>query len=224
MSLKSSFGAFLALVVCSIFLIGTGVHAEESAAFDSAVQADIDSIKKADAEVPAIGSIKPTGIKFDFGFGRGNRRDRYNDGRRGRDRGRWNPPGRSRPGRGYGRTAYSCSATDKGWEEHWGGHHGRGYDLRNSRSEACRSCKKPNGPHGSCNVTCGVPEFRCRAEFVPRSSEGRSGTVRGYLEETQYRAEESALDNCRRDFWREEGRCRIRSCDQESRTVLRERC
>lgn len=135
-------------------------------------------------------------------------------------RGPWDRPGDRRPG---GRASLECSAGDRGWEEHWGGHVSRGWDLGRSAAEACRLCKQPTGPHGECTVTCSEPMQACRWEFVPDQGPAQEGGW-GRPEQDSWRAEEEALDRCRRENWGRQGRCRVSRCERQDRTLLRERC
>ncbi|TPW21662.1 MAG: hypothetical protein FD126_474, partial [Elusimicrobia bacterium] len=134
-------------------------------------------------------------------------------------------PGEGRPGQGRpgGRSAIECSATDHGWEEHWGGHVSRGWDLYSSADAACRACKAPTGPHGDCSVSCAEPQFACAYEFQPDGASAQPGSW-GEPREDSYRAEEAAMDRCRRDNWGRQGRCRVSRCERQDRVLLRNRC
>lgn len=143
--------------------------------------------------------------------------------------GPWDRPGDRRPpwpgdGRPGGRSALECSAADHGWEEHWGGHVSRGWDLYGSAEAACRACKKPTGPHGDCSVSCAEPEYACSYEFQPEGGGGAQPGGWGEPREDSYRAEEAALDRCRRDNWGRQGRCRVSQCQRQDRVLLRSRC
>lgn len=129
-------------------------------------------------------------------------------------------PGDGRPG---GRSAIECSAADHGWEEHWGGHVSRGWDLYGSADAACRACKKPTGPHGDCSVSCAEPQYACAYEFQPDGAQAQPGSW-GEPREDSYRAEEAAMDRCRRDNWGRQGRCRVSRCERQDRVLLRNRC
>ncbi|WP_413558649.1 hypothetical protein [Bdellovibrio sp. HCB209] len=109
-----------------------------------------------------------------------------------------------KPGRGgpsYGRNV-TCSATDKGWEEHWGGH------------SDCNSCLKK---HGSCTETCS-------AEYYSTTVKGRD--YRGYemtVESrgaSRYEAEREALRSCNYKY----SDCRVISTNSQSETVSRRSC
>lgn len=144
-------------------------------------------------------------------------------------RGPWDqfPGDGRRPGNGRrppSRQAVDCSATDHGWEEHWGGHVSRGWDLYGSAQAACRACKQPTGPHGDCSVSCGTPEFRCSYEFVPDNGGPATDSGYGDQREDSRDAEDSATNICMRNNWGRPGRCRVRGCDRQDRTLLRERC
>lgn len=154
-------------------------------------------------------------------------------------RGPWDRPGRgpwNRPGPGdrrppwpgedrpVGRSAIECSASDHGWEEHWGGHVSRGWDLYNSADAACRACKAPTGPHGDCSVSCAEPEYACAYEFLPDGGGNAQPGGWGEPRVDSYRAEEAAMDRCRRDNWGRQGRCRVSQCQRQDRVLLRNRC
>lgn len=50
-----------------------------------------------------------------------------------------------------GRDQFECTARDSGWEEHRGGHIGRGFMEHMARAEALRECQRF---HGRCTVEC----------------------------------------------------------------------
>lgn len=135
----------------------------------------------------------------------------------------WPGDGRTGPGRPGGRSVIECSAADHGWEEHWGGHVSRGWDLYSSADAACRACKQPSGPHGDCSVSCAEPQFACSYEFQPDGAPVQPGGW-GEAREDSYRAEEAAMDRCRRDNWGRQGRCRVSRCERQDRVLLRNRC
>lgn len=131
--------------------------------------------------------------------------EKVRDHRGGRD-GRW---GRNLDCRGY----------DRGWEEHWGGHGGRGWSPR----EACDDCRRS---HGSCTFRCTTQAWRCSANWVPRNgTQGRSYEGRRPRPD-RYDAEDEAMRECRDDNWnnREQGDCRPGSCKEENETVDSGRC
>ena len=202
--------------------------AEAAATFESSARSTTRELRSAPA--PKTGPAAPADVRL-------------------RDHRGWNPPGRGGPfprdprpfpgdgwpfpgpgdrnpdpGRGYGRQPLECSATDRGWEEHWGGHISHGYDLYASRDSACRSCKKPTGPHGDCDVRCAAPEILCSYEFVADDNGAVQDSGQGEPRETSYDAEDAATSRCMRNNWGRPGRCRIRSCERQDRTLLWDRC
>lgn len=118
--------------------------------------------------------------------------------------------------RDRGRRDLDCRGYDRGWEEHWGGHGGRGY----SPGEACSECRRR---HGSCTYRCTEPAYRCTSQWEEgdsrREYEGRRRSDR-------YDAEDDAMNRCRDANWdnRERGRCRILRCESEDETVDSGRC
>lgn len=119
----------------------------------------------------------------------------HRDDRNDRDYGR-----PSRPG--YG-TQVTCSARDRGHEEH-----------RNHRS--CGECLRK---HGQCIETCAVNYTVCRAEGEDRY--GRRASFEGHAQ-SQYESQRNALYSCERD--RRFRNCRVVSCSNSSETVSRRRC
>lgn len=95
-----------------------------------------------------------------------------------------------------------CSAADKGWEEHWGGH---------------RTCAECLQKHGTCIETCSLEYTTCEA--VGTDSLGNSFTVRGSGSD-RWEAERNAVRHCERNF----RSCRSSSCNSKSETVSRTRC
>jgi|GEM_PF-1886800 len=110
----------------------------------------------------------------------------------------WNNPGRPGPG-----PRVTCSATDNGWEEHWGGH------------GSCQECK---ARHGSCTETCSTESFSCRAEGTNYS--GRTESFESYGSD-EYFARNEALDRCYRMGARD---CRSAGCTTSSQVVSRNSC
>lgn len=137
------------------------------------------------------------------------------------DGGRWGRPGPSPyPGRGggggWGRPApypgrggggwggnIQCVASDRGWEEHWGGHSGCGECLR---------------VHGECTETCSRSYYVCQAEGTDQG--GRRYTSEGRAE-SRYQAEDDAIRAC---YYYRYQNCRVTNCNQNSETVSRRDC
>jgi hypothetical protein len=70
--------------------------------------------------------------------------------------------------RGY----WTCTANDRGWEEHRGGHSMSGYNRRELESVALRECLRY---HGECTVSC---ERETDSEPNPRPRpSGRACTI-----------------------------------------------
>jgi hypothetical protein len=80
---------------------------------------------------------------------------------------------------GPGPSGYNCIATDRGWEEHFGGH---------------RSCQECNARHGNCIEECRYSEFVCVAQGVRW---GRPFQIEEYGYD-QYDTERRALWACER--------------------------
>lgn len=96
--------------------------------------------------------------------------------------------GGSPPSR-YG--AMSCSASDAGYEEHWGGHSNCGDCLRK---------------HGNCVERCNRDEFSCTAEGTRR--DGRIDSVTAF-DMREFAARDRALQRCYDSRLRG---CRISNC------------
>jgi hypothetical protein len=191
-------------------LAATGYEAAQAAEDALTLpEASVSALKKARAGDAAPKIQKTAAFDFEFRFGdhRGGRGDWRGGPGRGRND-RWRGPGRG-PGRdrGYGRYRQEivCNATDKGWEEHWGGHRSRGYDLPRLERGACGECLRK---HGTCNFRCVTEEVRCSARFVPeRSNGGFESEVWGDSRPRRWDAEDSALDRCWRRNRGRAGRC-----------------
>lgn len=109
-------------------------------------------------------------------------------------------PDRPRPPR-YGNI--TCTATDNGWEEHWGGH------------SSCRSCLKK---HGDCTERCTQTYYVCTASGD--DGHGRNYSADGYGD-SRWEAQEEAQRNCRYDGLYG---CSITRCDSEDQLVSRRSC
>ena len=114
-----------------------------------------------------------------------------------------------RPGRddwGYDRRGryenVVCSAEDKGWEEHWGGH---------SSCDVCLS------KHGECVESCHEQSYRCTAEGSDQTGSTQTFQAQDI---TRWRAEDEALYRCQRYLYN----CRITSCQEEQQLVSRRDC
>lgn len=119
-------------------------------------------------------------------------------------------------GRGHRRDV-DCRGYDKGWEEHWGGHGGRGL----TPGQACTECK---ARHGGCRFQCTAPAYRCKAEWT--AEDGTRREYEGRPRDDRYDAEDDAVNRCRDDNWnnRQQGRCRPLDCKSEDEVVDSGRC
>lgn len=135
--------------------------------------------------------------------------DRFGFNRPGRPGPGWGRPGGNpgwgRPGGnpGWSQPRVTCSATDNGWEEHWGGH------------GSCQECK---AKHGSCTETCSTESFACRAEGS--NSMGNTESFEAYGSDEMFTRNE-ALDRCYRMGNRN---CRSVGCTTSSQVVSRRGC
>ncbi|MBS1972057.1 MAG: hypothetical protein JSU04_17235 [Bdellovibrionales bacterium] len=111
--------------------------------------------------------------------------------------GRYPDPGRG----GYGNV--QCTATDKGWEEHWGGH------------GSCGECLRK---HGDCIETCSRSYYVCQAQGIDRN--GRTYVSEGRAD-SRYQAEDEAMRAC---YYYRYQNCRVTNCNQNSETVSRRSC
>ena len=104
----------------------------------------------------------------------------------------------------YPRGPVICKATDRGWEEHFGGH------------RDCGSCVRE---HQECVETCSIQTYACTAQG--RTAEGRIITFSGQGRD-RWDAERDARSRCE---WNRNVRgCVIRSCGPRSETVSRRAC
>lgn len=109
------------------------------------------------------------------------------------------------PGYGYptpGRV--TCSASDRGWEEHWGGH------------SSCGSCLQE---HGDCTETCKESTQVC--EVQGRDAYGTMVTFTG-VGGDRWSAEAEARRSC--EWNRNMRSCVTVSCRSQDRTVSTRRC
>lgn len=108
-------------------------------------------------------------------------------------------PHRPRPPRGGHIT---CTASDNGWEEHWGGH---------------GSCHECLSKHGDCTETCSANYFQCTAVGINHRGEEERMMGR---DQDQYYAEDMALDRCYRYL----RHCRVENCVRDQETISRRSC
>lgn len=186
------------LIAAALLVSGTVVHAASegaSAGSEAAFSSAVD-LTAADLRRDSLDIVAPQGVAA----------------RPGRPGDRW--PGPGRPDDRYGR---SCQGMDRGWEEHRGGHGGRGYGPR----EACQECTRH---HGSCTYQCTVPAVQCRAEWV--GDDGVRRQYEGRPRRDRYEAEDDAVNRCRDENWnnRTQGRCRPLDCRQQDEVVENGRC
>jgi len=140
--------------------------------------------------------------QFDGGFNRPGQPGREQPGRPGYP----GQPGRpGYPGQpGYpGRGPIQCSATDKGWEEHGGGH------------ASCGECLRR---HGSCIETCGRTYYVCQAEGMDR--QGRRFIMEGRAD-SRYIAQDDAMRAC---YYYRYQNCHVTSCSQDREVTSRRSC
>lgn len=106
-----------------------------------------------------------------------------------------------------GRADY-CTAQDKGWEEHWGGH------------SSCSECLRK---HGKCVETCYSKEYKVVVTGIVR--DGWSNTDREEeffgVGDSEWQAESEALRNC---SWRNAYNCRTKSSESRDNLVSSNRC
>jgi hypothetical protein len=112
-------------------------------------------------------------------------------------------PGNGGPGWGNPQPNVTCTATDNGWEEHWGGH------------SSCQECK---AKHGTCAQTCSTQSYNCRATGT--NNLGRAETFESYATD-EYQARNEALDRCYRMGARD---CRSADCSTSTQIVSRGQC
>jgi hypothetical protein len=127
-----------------------------------------------------------------------------NPGRPGRPG--WGNPGRPGPGPGPGfgfGGNVTCSATDNGWEEHWGGH------------GSCQECK---ARHGSCTERCSTTSYACKAQGT--NYRGQTETFESYGSD-EYFARNEALDRCYRMGARN---CSSTGCSTSQQVVSTRSC
>lgn len=98
----------------------------------------------------------------------------------------------------------TCSAQDKGWEEHWSGH---------------RSCGECVRHHGKCVETC--QELRELCEVQGQDYYGRIRIYRAVSADRRS-AEYEAIRQCQWD--RDNRSCSIVSCRSDNRTISTRSC
>lgn len=125
-------------------------------------------------------------------------RDRWDRDRGNRDD--WSRRPIRRPG--YGRNI-QCTATDTGWEEHWGGH------------SSCRECLKE---HGNCVERCSEVYHSC--EVTGRDRSGYTRTFYG-IGSAEWEARDEATDRCYRSGF---DSCSRALCRKESEQISSQRC
>ncbi|MGE4131865.1 MAG: hypothetical protein AB7F86_09505 [Bdellovibrionales bacterium] len=105
-------------------------------------------------------------------------------------------------GGGHGGGAMGCTATDRGWEEHFGGH------------GSCDECLRR---HGSCVERCNIEQFQCIASGYRW---GRRAEFEGYGQ-SRREAQWDAVRNCENRGGRN---CQVDrgSCRSETRSEVRE--
>ncbi|MBO9665971.1 MAG: hypothetical protein J7501_04095 [Bdellovibrio sp.] len=117
----------------------------------------------------------------------------------------WGNPGRGGGhGGGWDRPNVTCSATDKGWEEHWGGH------------SDCNSCLKK---HGSCIETCSADYYVTTAEGLDYRGYKMTVESRG---NSRYQTEREAIERC--SYFYRYNNCRVLKTESRSETVSRRSC
>ena len=110
-------------------------------------------------------------------------------------------PGQPYPGGPGGNV--TCKATDKGWEEHSGGHYSCGECLR---------------AHDGCVETCSSNSVECRVDGTDNTGRPYSFLGRGY---DQWRAQDEAMYNCRSRYL---NNCYVVSCQNRQDVVSRRDC
>lgn len=109
-----------------------------------------------------------------------------------------------RPRPDYPRGRVTCTVTDSGWEEHWGGH------------RSCGSCLQE---HSRCVEKCSEKMEVCEARGTTYN--GSTRIFRGAGPD-RWSAETAARRNC--EFNRNMRHCSVISCRSESRTVSNRSC
>lgn len=98
----------------------------------------------------------------------------------------------------------TCTARDRGHEEHWGGH---------------RSCRDCLYDHGECTYSCSIENFQCYASGVDQN--GQQRTFEAYSDYSEYDARDRALERCYGSQLRD---CRVVDCQVRSYVTERGRC
>ena len=113
---------------------------------------------------------------------------------------RYNP----RPDDYHSRGRVTCTASDRGWEEHWGGH------------GSCGECVQR---HGDCVESCYEVRHICEAQGSDFQGRIRTFTVRA---PDRWTAEREAIRQCEWD--RSMRSCAITSCREERLQVSHRSC
>lgn len=111
-------------------------------------------------------------------------------------------------GRDRGGRADYCTASDRGWEEHWSGH------------SSCGECLRK---HGKCVERCYEKEYRVTVTGLVRdrwNNTEREEEFSAYGH-SEWDAEDRALRDCR---YRDAYDCRVKSRDTENREVSSRSC
>lgn len=102
----------------------------------------------------------------------------------------------------FGQAYTTCSYTDRGWEEHWGGH---------------RSCGECTQKHGRCVESCSINYYKCEARGVDAA--GGAVTLKGNGQ-NRWDAERNALKYCQRYF----NNCSVTSCNTQNEPLFSREC
>lgn len=107
-------------------------------------------------------------------------------------------------GRNPSRRQVTCSASDRGWEEHFGGH---------------RDCGSCLAKHNECVETCSIQSYVCQAKGT--TAQGRYILFTGQGQ-NRFEAESEARRRC--EWNRNVRSCYITSCSTRSTQVSRRSC
>lgn len=113
--------------------------------------------------------------------------------------GSFNPGGRPGP--------VNCSATDNGWEEHFGGH---------------SNCGECTAKHGTCTERCTQEEYRCKIVGQVRDRSGNNVQQIFYGRGgSRWDAEEQAQRECN---WNRASSCSLQGCETNTTVVSQRAC